>query len=82
MKAEIESPMLEQTSFTYTKNRTLAELNGMADDVNRNASSGLHRALFNEGDANYRHCIHDLTESLRSLSLSDVKDEKTPIKTH
>lgn len=75
MKAEIESPMLEQTSFTYTKNRTLAEINGALDDVNRNASSGLYRALFNEGDANYRHDSHDLANALRLLSITDVKEE-------
>ena len=75
MKAEIESPMLEKTSFTYTKNRTLAELNGAMDDVNRSASSGLYQALFNEGDANFRHSVRDLGQALRTLSLSDVKNE-------
>ena len=75
MKAEIESPMLEQTSFTYTKNRTLAELNGSMDDVNRSASSGLYQSLFNEGDANYRHSVHELAQALKGLSLHDVKNQ-------
>lgn len=75
MKAEIESPMLELTSFTYTKNRTLAEINGIIDDVNRNASSGLYRALFNKGDANYRHDARELSVALKSLSIHDVKKE-------
>ena len=80
MKAEIESPMLEQTSFTYTKNRTIAELNGITDDVNRVASNQLSQNLFNKGDANYRHSTHDLVTALKSLSLSDVKTEHGKLK--
>lgn len=75
MKAEIESPMLESDSFTYTKNRTIAELNGQVDNVNRVASNQLYQNLFNEGDANFRHSIHSLVTELRSLSLSQVKEE-------
>jgi len=75
MKAEIESPMLEQTSFTYTKNRTVAEINGIMDDVNRNASSGLYQALFKEGDSNFRHSAHDISNALKSLSITDVKNQ-------
>ena len=75
MKAEIECPMLEVDSFKYTKNRTIAELNGQVDNVNRVASNQLYQNLFNEGDANYRHSVHNLVSELRSLSLSDVKEE-------
>jgi len=75
MKAEIESPMLESDSFKYTKNRTIAELNGQVDNVNRVASNQLYQNLFKQGDANFRHSIHDMVTELRSLSLSQVKEE-------
>lgn len=79
MKAEIESPMLEQTSFTYTKNRSIAELNGAADNVNRTASYKLYQNLFNEGDANYRHSTHELVTALKGLSLDEVIKEHTKL---
>lgn len=75
MKAEIESPMLSHTSFTFTKNRTIAELNGMADNVNTVASNQLYQNLFTEGDANHRYSIHDMVHALQGLSLSDVTHE-------
>ena len=75
MKAEIESPMLESDSFKFTKNRTIAELNGQTDDVNRVASSQLYQNLFNQGDANFRHTVHQLVNELHTLSLADVKNE-------
>jgi len=82
MKAEIESPMLEKDSFTYTKNRTIAELNGQVDDVNRVASNQLYQNLFNSGDANFRHSVHDLVTELKGLSLAAVKQEHKKLLQH
>lgn len=79
MKSEIETPLLDQVSFTYTKNRLIAELNGQSDDVNETASTQLYQNLFAPGDANYRYSPHELVEALEQLSSSDVKAEHSSL---
>ena len=75
MKAECESPLLERQDFVFTRNRLIAELNGSMDDVNTAATTKLYQNLFKQGDANYRHSVNELVQALRSISISDVKQE-------
>lgn len=75
MKAELESPLLDTTSFTYIKNRMVAELNGQRNDVNETAKTHFFQALFAKGDANYRHSNEDMVHALHQLSHSDITRE-------
>ena len=82
MKAELESPILDTSTFNYLKNRMIAEVNGSAGDVNNVARTMLYQSLFEKGDACYRHSTQELMAELHNLSHSDVVNEHKALMTN
>jgi zinc protease len=75
MQHEINTPLLEESSFQYLRKKWLAELNGLKNNVNHVAKNVFAQCLFQEGDPNYRYSFDKVIEQVRRVSYNDIVTE-------
>jgi len=75
MQAELQTPTLKKSDFTYLKSKLQGELNGKANDVDETSKTAFYASLFQKGDANYRYTSRELSSALRDLTHNDVLKE-------
>lgn len=80
MQHEINTPLLEESSFLYLRNKWLSELNGLKNNVNHVAKNVFAQCLFKEGDPNYRYSFDQVIEQVRRVSYNDIMAEHKKLK--